>query len=123
MFLQSYLFDEIELCGEHLVGFVSAQHFHEQCDDALHDEGVAVGVQLHQSVAVQFGVQPYAALAAVYEVVVGLLALVEGGEFAAEVYQQLVFVHPVVKVLEFFYHFVLQFVYCHVGFMCLSVRV
>ena len=105
--------DEVKVGGEYLVGRVAAEHADEQGDDALHDERVALRREVYRAVA-PVGLQPDAALAAVYEVALGLVALVERLLLVAQVDEQLVLVHPVGEVGELCYHLVLCFVDGHI---------
>ena len=89
---------------------MSAEHLYEQGYDAFHYQRVAVGGEHELAVSV-VALHPHAALAAVYEVLLSLVLVVQGLEVVAQVYENLVFVHPVVEVGELLHDLVLQFVY------------
>lgn len=111
--LQADAGDEVEVGGKNFVRRVPGEHLDEQGDDTLYNESVALG--LEDDFAVLFvGLQPYAALAAFYQVLVGFVAFIESWLFVAQVDEQLVAVHPVVEVTEFGDDFVLHFVDCHI---------
>ena len=56
---------------------------------------------MHEAIGRQRSRQPYAALAAVDEVLFGLVALRQRLLVVAEVDEQLVFIHPIIEVVEF----------------------
>ena len=109
MVLQSDGVDEVEVGVENLLRRGVAEHADEQGHDALHDEGVALGGEVEAPVAV-VGMQPHAALAAVNQVLLGLVLLGQGLLVVAQVNEQLVAVHPVVEAGELVYDFVLSVV-------------
>ena len=82
MLAQSYPVDEVEVGVEDLLGCVPADDADEQRDDALHDECVAVGGE-EELAASLVALQPHAALAAVDEVLLGFVFLVELVELVA----------------------------------------
>ena len=88
---------------------MSAHHLDEQADDTLHDEGITLGLEVHQSLRI-VGLQPHTALASLNQVLFGLVLLIQWGLVVAQVDEQLVTVHPVVQFAELFDDFVLQFV-------------
>ena len=86
MLFQADFIDKIEVGIEYLLGRMVAQHTDEQGHDALHDEGVALGREMDTAVGI-VGLQPYAALAAVNQVLLGLIFIVERCLLVAQVYQ------------------------------------
>lgn len=80
--LQADAGDEVEVGGKNFVRRVPGEHLDEQGDDTLYNESVALG--LEDDFAVLFvGLQPYAALAAFYQVLVGFVAFIESWLFVA----------------------------------------
>ena len=112
MVAQPDALDEIQVGVEDFLWCVSVEHTDEQGDDAFHDEGVAL-CREHDFAIHKVGLQPHTALATVNQVALCLVPLVERWLLVAQVDEQLVFVHPVGEVGEFFDHLVLQFVDCH----------
>ena len=119
MVLQSYGLYEVEVGMQNLVWRVPAQHPYEQRNDALYYKGVALCREYELAVGA-VALQPYAALASVYEVLLGFVFLVEGTKLVAQVYKHLVFVHPVVEVSKLADYFVLYLVYCHSRYQLFS---
>ena len=66
---------------------MSADNLNEQRYDALHDESVAVGGEDETTVVGHIALHPNTALAAVDEVLLGFILLVEWLKVAAEVYE------------------------------------
>ena len=90
---------------------MSADYFDKQGNDTFYNQGVTFRLEHHFAVF-HIGLQPYSALATVYQV---LFCFIFGGEWfllVTQIYEQLILVHPVIKITELFYHFVLKFVYC-----------
>ena len=80
--LQADAVDEVEVGTKYLVGCVAGEDFDEQGDDAFHNQGVAF--RLEDEFAIPFvGLQPHAALAAFYQVLVRLILFVKGLLFVA----------------------------------------
>ena len=113
MLLQTDLLDEVEVGIEYLLRRMIAQHADQQGHDALDDERVTLGGEADFAVGI-VGLQPYPALAAVDQVLLGLVLVVERRLFVAQVYQQLLLVHPVVETGELIYDLVLNLVDGHV---------
>ena len=119
MLLEAYLFDEVEVGIGDVFGSAAGENPDQEADDALDDEGVALGLE-HETVFGLIGVEPYAALTALDEVVVGLVLLGQGFLLTAEVDEELVLVHPVVEFAELLDNLVLYFVDGH---DCVGCRV
>lgn len=113
MLRQSYLVDEIEWVVKDFVRRGTLEHLGQQGYDALDYHGVTVGGEVDVSRVVHGGIKPHAALASFDETVGSLELFVHRLELVAEVYEEAVSVHPVVKVAEFFDYLVLSFVYIH----------
>ena len=109
---QPYPVNEIEVCRCDFLRRVAVEHLYEQRYDAFYDYGVGVGRILDFAVFFA-GIEPYAALAAFYQVVGSLVFGVDGRKGVAEIDNHGITVHPVVHFREFFYYFVLYLVYCH----------
>ena len=90
---------------------MTAQHTNQEGDDSLYDEGIAIGCK-HELAILVVALQPYAALAAVDEVLLVLVFLVERSQLVAQVDEHLILIHPVGEILELLYHFILQFINC-----------
>ena len=88
------------------------EHTYQQGHYALDDERIALGLEVQQPI-LHIGLQPHPALAAVYQVLLCLVLVIELRLAAAQVNEQLVPVHPVVEVGKLFNDFVLNLVYCH----------
>ena len=100
VFFEAYLVNEMEVGGEDVLWCLSVECADEEADDAFGDDGVAVGTEPKEAVAV-LAAEPYAALAAFDEVAFGLVFLVDDGAFFAEVDDVGVFVEPFVERGEF----------------------
>ena len=105
--------DEIEVGIENFLWRMVAENADEEGDDALDDQGVALGAEMHEAFGCEVGNEPHAALATVDEVLFGLLALGKGLLLRTEVDEELVAIHPVVEIAELFDDFVLYFVDSH----------
>ena len=82
MVFQTNLLYEIEI-GIHNLGWgMTAQHTNQEGDDSLYDEGIAIGCK-HELAILVVALQPYAALAAVDEVLLVLVFLVERSQLVA----------------------------------------
>ena len=101
--------DKVEVGIEYLLRGAVAEHTHQHRDDALDDNGVAVGLEMHLAVGI-IGLEPHAALAAVNEVVGSFVLLVEGRHGIAHVDDERITVEPVGKTVKLFYDFVLNIV-------------
>ena len=112
MVLKADALDEIKVGVKDFLRRMPAQHAYQQRYYALNYERVALRREVYLAVHV-VRLQPHAALAAVNEVVLGLILVVELLQVIAQVNQQLVLVHPVGKVSKLLYYLVLCFVYCH----------
>ena len=112
MFTQTDAFYEVEVGTQYLCGSMVGEHTHQQSHNALHDECVALGLEVQQPVH-HISLQPHTALASVYQVLLCLVLVIELRLVSAQVYEQLVSVHPVVEVGKLFNDFVLNLVYCH----------
>ena len=112
MLAEPYAVDEEEVGIDDFAWRVPAEHAQEQGDEPLDDEGVALGREMKQSVAVVSD-DPHPALASLDEVVIGLIARIERLHVIAQVDEQLVFVHPVGEVGKLGYHLILNFVDGH----------
>ena len=128
MLVQSYAVNEVKVGVEYFLRGMSAQHAYQKSHDALHNQCVALGLELNDSrlLAGSFlvvGLQPYTALASVYQILFGLILLVQRLLFIAHVYELLIPIHPVVQPLELLNNLVLYLVNCHgvVSFFCLVV--
>ena len=85
VFAQTNLFDEIEIGIKNLLWGMVAKYTDEQCHNTLHDEGVALGLEMndisHFSCLVfhfdKVGLQPHTALTSVDEVAFHLVFLVK----------------------------------------------
>ena len=119
MFLEAYLLDEVEVGIGNLFGGVAREHLYQKAYDAFYDEGIALGLE-DEAPILLVGLQPYAALAALDEVTVGLVLLGQGLLLTAEVDEKLVLVHPIVQFAELFDDLVLYFVNSH---FCLEFSV
>ena len=112
MLLQSNLFYEVEIGIENLLRRMAAEHTNQQRDDALHDQCIALSLKVNDAVG-KVCHKPHTALATVNEVLLRLVLLVKRFQFIAQIYQQLVLVHPVVKAGELLNNLVLYFVNAH----------
>ena len=98
--LEAYLVDELEVGSKDVLWRLSVKGANEEADNALGDNGVAVGTEPQEAVAM-FAAQPYPALAAFDEVALGFVFFVNDGAFFAEVDDVGVFVEPFVESGEF----------------------
>lgn len=114
--LEAYLLDEVEVGIDNLFGGVAGEDLHQKADDALDDEGIALGLE-HEAAIYLIGLQPHTALTALDEVAVGLVLLGQRLLLTAEVDEELVLVHPVVEFAELLDNLVLYFVDGHVFFV------
>lgn len=105
--VEPYLLDEVEVGVENLAGSVAVDDLQEHGDDALDDDSVGVGREVHPAVGVGLGVEPHAALASLNQMFGSLVALVDGGQGVAHVYDYGIAVHPVVKIAELLDYLVL----------------
>ena len=86
MIFQPDGFDEIEIVFQNFIGRMTGYHLYQQGDDAFYDEGITFGLEFYLAVY-QVGLQPYAALATIYQVLVILVFRGKRFLFVAEVYQ------------------------------------
>ena len=100
MLLQAYLLDEIQVGIQNLVRGMVGHHLDEQGDDAFYDQGITLGLEL-QATVLNIALEPYAALAAIDQVLFVLVFLVQWLLVTTQIDQQLVFVHPIIEVSEF----------------------
>ena len=101
MLAQSYLVDEVEVGIEYILRRLVVEDTDKQANNAFHNECVALCLEVDMC-AVIICLQPNAALTAFDEVALCLVFLVQGWQTVAHVNEQLVAVHPVVKVLKLF---------------------
>ena len=92
---------------------MSAEHSDKKCDDALHYQRITLSLE-HQFPVFIVCLNPHATLAAFDEVALRLVLFVKRFQFVAQINKQLIFIHPVFEAREFLYHFVLQFIDCHI---------
>jgi hypothetical protein len=112
MLAQAYLLNEIKVGIQYVLGALVVEHTHQQCHYALYYQGIALGLKLYLTIY-EVCLKPYTTLATIDKVLLGLVLNREFGLIATHIYEQLVAVHPVVKVLEFLNYLVLYFVDCH----------
>ena len=113
---EANLLDEVEVGIGNLFGGMAREDLHQKAYDTLHDEGIALGLE-HEATVHLVGLQPYAALASLDEVAVGLVLLGQRLLLTAEVDEELVLVHPVVQFAELLNNLVLYFVDGHFLFL------
>ena len=77
VFLQPHPLDEVEVGGKNVVRSLSREHAQQQGDDTFHDDGIAVGSKCHSSAFSCLGVNPHAALAALYQIFRSFKLLIE----------------------------------------------
>ena len=97
MFLEANDIDETDVCIDDVFGCLSVEGADKEGDDALGDDGVAVGGEEELAVLVA-AAEPDAALAALDEVAFSLVALVDDGAVLAQLDEVAVFVEPFVEV-------------------------
>ena len=112
MLLESNLLDKVEVGIGNLFSGVPGEHLDQKAHDTLHDERIAFSLEDEAADHLN-GLQPYAALAAFYEIAVGLILLGQWLLLTAEVDEELVLVHPVVQLAELFDDLILYFVDGH----------
>ena len=131
MLLQSNLLDEVEVGIQNLLRRMAAEHPDQQTYNALYDHRIALSLKVNdntsrfsavlcQQALPSFGGaggglrhQPHATLATVNQVLLRLELLVKRLQIVAQINQQLVLVHPVVKAGELLNDLVLYLVYAH----------
>ena len=91
--------DKVQVGIEYILGCLAVEGAYQQGDYAFCDDGVAVGGKKQTSVAV-LAAKPYSALAALYEVALCLLFLVDDGAVLAKLNKVAVLVQPLVEVGE-----------------------
>ena len=109
MLAQSDALNEIEVGVDDFLRRMAAYHPEQQGDDALDDERVAVSGEPKRAISV-VALQPYTALATIYEILLVLVLLVLGLKVVSKVNKHLVFVHPVVQIGELINNLVLYLV-------------
>ena len=107
--VQPYGVNKVEVGIEYLLRGAVGEHTHQHRNDALHDDGIAIGLKVHLAVGI-VGLEPHTALAAVNQVVGRLVLLVEGWHSIAHVYNERIAVEPIGKALKLLYDFVLNIV-------------
>ena len=112
VFLQSHLLDEVEVGGKNVVRRLPREHAQQQGDDTFHDDGIAVGSKCHSSAFSCLGVNPHAALAALYQLFRSFKVLIERFKSVAKVYDIGIAVHPVVETAKFLNNLVLNLINC-----------
>ena len=118
MFPQTNLLNEIKVGIKYILRRLVVEHTKQQGHNALNYQCIALGLELHLAIH-QVCLKPHTALATVYQVLLGLVLHRQFRLVAAHVYEQLITVHPVVKVLELFNYLVLYLVYCHNAYFSL----
>lgn len=98
---EAYALDEVEVGIENLLGSMVAEYADEQCHNALDDECIALGLEVNEALGRKVGGKPYATLAAFDEVLLSLGALGKWLLLRTEVNEELVFIHPIIEVVEF----------------------
>ena len=101
MLLEADDIDEAEVGVEYVFGCLSVEDADKECDDAFGYYGIAVGGEVEKAVVTVAAAEPYPALAALDEVVVGFVFFVDGGAFFSEFDEVAVFVKPFVEVGKF----------------------
>ena len=118
MLTKSYGLYEIEVCTQNLLGSMVRQHTHQQSHDTLDNEGITLCLEVQQAVP-HVGLQPYAALTSVYEILFRLIFVIQFRLTATQVNEQLVSVHPIIKVSKLLDNLVLYLVDRHASALSL----
>ena len=92
---------------------MTAQHADEQGNNALGDDGIAVGSE--NNLTVNRFASASLTLAPVDEVLRGFLFWIEGLQVIANVDKLLVAIHPVVEHAELVNYLILCLIYSHIG--------
>ena len=110
MFLQSNLIYEVKIGIEDLLGGMVREHTDKQGDNAFHDQGIALSLEMNLPL-LKIRLQPHPTLTTVYQVLLRLVLFFQRFLSVAQVNEQLLLVHPVVETTEFLYNLVLNLVY------------
>ena len=112
VFLEAYDIDKAEVGIDDVLWGLPVEGADEEGDDALGNDGIAVGGEEELAILMA-AAEPDAALAAFDEVALGLVAFVDGGAFLAEFDEVAVFVEPFVEVGELVDDLLFDFGDCH----------
>ena len=86
-----------------------ADYPNQKRDNAFHNQRIAVGSK-HQFTVRIIALKPHSALAAVNNILFCLIFFVQIAQLVAQIDEQLVTVHPVVKVDKLGYYFLLRLI-------------
>jgi hypothetical protein len=107
VFTQANLLDEMQISLRDVDRFFSIEHTHDECNQSLGDDGIAVGREVQGAVVIALGMQPYARLTTANEQVVRFLEFFYQLKVATEFDYILLLLHPVVERAELFNDFLL----------------
>ena len=122
MFLESYCLNKIGFILEYLIGGATRIDLYKQGDYSLYNESIALGAEKDLAID-KIGLQPHSALATLDEVVVGLVLVGQRLLFTTKVYEQLITVESIIKIVEFQDYFILYIFYSsHYFSLYITVR-
>ena len=84
MLLQTYLLNEIEVGIEDLLWCMVRKYSDQQTHDTLHNQGITLCREMDAPILI-VGLEPYTALTPVNQVLLRLIAFVEGSQFVTQI--------------------------------------